>query len=1025
MRRWIIFITDHSLVFILLGVVGFLISLFLIKDLNVEAFPDPSAPSVEVVVIYEGKSAEEVEKRITLPMEVGLASMRGLERINTTSLYGLCDIKCKFSYDIRYLEAKQEVINRFTNIVLPDGAQPTIIAGDMGEVMQYVLVGSHNLMELRTIQEWVAARYIKTAQGVQDVASYGGFIKAYVVKVIPEDLIKYGITLSQVMEALSKSNINVGGRVIELGDQFYMVRGLGLIKSLADIENNVVSYKNGKAVLIKNVARVSFGNVPRTGMVIYNQNDDAVMGNVILRRGEKSIPAIRSIQEKVEDLNNGILPPGIKAIPYYERWQLIRTVIQKVLETASSGVALVAIALFLFLGNLRAAIITALVIPFSLGITLAIMAARGESANLLSIGAIDFGIIADIALVLTENYVRVARKYGVSPGPLTRASGERALVRAAGEVGTPIILLVVIIVLAFIPIFTMKGAEKQIFWPMAATYSYALFFTLILTLTFLAAGIHTFLEGHEGRDFRIFEYLQGYYLNLVSFLLRRPRAVVALAACILLAGFGLGFKVIGTQFLPKLDEGNIYIRINFPYSIALSKTHENARMIRDVLIALPEAKSVAVRIGRPEDGTEATGPSNSEYYVNLRPYSQWKRNITKAQLEEEIRRKLSRLFPNVSMSLSQYMEDNLAEMTSGVKGENVVKVFGEDLRELDRIAREIKEKIEKVPGVEDVGIFKELGQPNLLIEVDRANASAVGLTVQEVLDMVSAALGGKVVSQVIEGDKHFSLQVSFPYDYRREPEKIGRIPVVLPSGGIVPLSRVARIRYDTGASFIYRENHKRYIPIKFSVSAHDLGGTVRKAQETAGTVKIPEGYFVKWSGIFNEMIEAFRRFYISIPLSIFLILILLYIFYGNLRNVLLTIVAPICTVFGGLVSLLLTGQPLSISAVVGFVSVIGISIFNTCIWITHYLEVYREKRDQDKAVLETTRDKFRPVLMGGLIASLGLLPASIAHGVGSQVQKPLAIVVVGGMLIGTAIILLLMPLLFRFVQVEKKERGGP
>jgi len=365
------------------------------------------------------------------------------------------------------------------------------------------------------------------------------------------------------------------------------------------------------------------------------------------------------------------------------------------------------------------------------------------------------------------------------------------------------------------------------------------------------------------------------------------------------------------------------------------------------------------------------------------------------------------------------MEDNLEEMTSGVKGENAVKVFGEDLHELDRLAKEMKERIEKVPDVEDVGILRELGQPNLLIEVDRVNAAAVGLSVQEVLDMVSAALGGRVVSQVIEGDKNFALQVSFPYDFRREPEKISNIPIVLPTGGVIPLSRVAHIHYDTGASFIYRENHKRYIPIKFSVTSKDLGGTVYKIQKEAEKVKLPEGYYLDWSGLFNEMMEAFRRFYISIPLALFLILILLYIFYGNMRNVFLTMVAPTCTVFGGLISLLITDQPLSISAVVGFISVIGISIFNTCIWITHYREIYREKRNKEDAVLEAVRDKFRPVLMGGLIASLGLLPASLAHGVGSQVQKPLAIVVVGGMLIGTGIILLVMPLLFRFVDIEK------
>jgi cobalt-zinc-cadmium resistance protein CzcA len=1019
MRRWIIFITDNNFVFLLLSFVGFLVSLFLVKDLNVEAFPDPSPPMVEIVSIYEGKSAEEVEKRITLPIEIGLASMRGMERLSSISLYGLSDIKCKFSYDIPYREARQEVINRLADTPVPDGVQPNIIASPMGEVMQYIVTGSNNLMELRTIQDWIVGRYLKTAQGVEDVASYGGYIKAYTVRVNPDNLIKYGITLSQVIDALSKSNINVGGRTIEIGDQYYMVRGLGLIKNLDDIANNAVSSKNGKSVLIKNVATVDLGNIPRTGIVIYNNNDDAVMGNVILRRGEKSIPSIKSINEKVKELNDRILPKGIKIIPYYERWELITTVIKKVLETASSGVLLVALALFLFLGNLRAAIITALVIPISLAITLAVMAARGESANLLSIGAIDFGIIADIALVLTENYVRVARLHRPSQKAMVRATGERMLVKAAGEVGTPIILLVLIIMLAFIPIFTMKGAEKQIFSPMAKTYTYALFFTLILTFTYLAAAIHTFLEGHEGKEFQFFEKIQNGYVKMISLLLKNHRLVILVISLVVFAGFAVSFELIGTQFLPTLDEGNLYIRITFPYSIALTKTHDNAKKVRDLLMALPETKTVAVRVGRPEDGTDATGPFNSEYNVNLKPYGQWERGITKEQLEAEVREKLNKLYPNASISVSQYMQDNLEEMTSGVKGENAVKIIGEDLHELDRLAKEMKEKMEKVPDVEEVGIFRELGQPNLLIEIDRTNTAALGLSVEEILDMVSAALGGKVVSQVIEGDKSFSLQVSFPYDFRREPEKISDIPIVLPAGGVIPLSRVAHIHYDTGASFIYRENHKRYIPIKFSVVSKDLGGTVYKVQKEVEKVKLPEGYYLDWSGQFNEMKEAFRRFYISIPFAIFLILILLYIFYGNIRNVLLTCVAPICAVFGGLVSLLMTEQPLSISAVVGFISVIGISMFNTCIWITHYIEVYREKKDKAKATMETVRDKFRPVLMGGLIASLGLLPASMAHGIGSQVQKPLAIVIVGGMLIGTVIILLVMPLLFGFVRIEK------
>ncbi len=1019
MRRWVFFVTENSFLFLLIAISSFLISIFLIKDLNVEAFPDPSPPIVEIVSIYEGKSAEEVEKRITLPIEIGLASMRGMERLNSISLYGLSDVKCKFSYDIPYREARQEVINRLADTPVPDGVQPNIIASPMGNVMEYVLYGSNNLMELRTLQDWVVARHLKTAHGVEDVASYGGFIKAYTVKVNPDDLIKYGVTLSQVIDALSKSNTNVGARTIELGDQYYMVRGLGLIKSLEDIGNNVVTYKNGKAVLIKNIAEVSLGNIPRTGIVMHNRNDDVMMGTVILRRDEKSIPSIRSIHEKIKELNNRILPKGIRIEPYYDKWELIITVIKKVLENATLGVGLVAIALFLFLGNLRAAIMTALVIPVSLSITLAVMAIRGDSANLLSIGAIDFGIIADIALVLTENYVRVARQHGPGQKSLIRATQERLMIKATREVGTPIILLVFIIVLAFIPIFTMKGAEKQIFSPMAKTYSYALIFTLILTFTYLAAAIHTFLEGHEGKEFGFFEIMQGYYVHLVSILLKKPRVVIFVSSVIILAGFVFSFKVIGTQFLPKLDEGNIYMRVIFPYSISLSKAHENAKRVRDGLMEFEEVKNVSGRVGRPEDGTDPTGPFNSEYYVDLKPYGQWKKRITKEQLENEIREKVFILFPNADVSISQYIEDNLEEMTSGVKGENAVKIFGDDLHELDRLAKEMEEAVKKVPSVEDIAVYRELGQPNLLIEVDRQNAAAVGLNVQEILDMVSAALGGRTVSQVIEGDKNFALQVSFPYDFRREPEKISNIPIVLPSGGVVPLSRVAHIHYDTGASFIYRENHKRYIPIKFSVTSKDLGGTVDKVQKETEKIKLPGGYYVEWSGLFNEMMEAFQRFYISIPLALFLILILLYIFYGNVSNVLLTMVAPTCTVFGGLISLLLTGQPLSISAVVGFISVIGISIFNTCIWIQHYFEVYRETKDKEKATFDAVRDKFRPVLMGGLIASLGLLPASMAHGPGSQVQKPLAIVVVGGMLIGTVIILLVTPLLLKYVRLEK------
>ncbi len=1020
MRRWMIFVSENSAIFLVLGLVSVLVSAFMIKDLNVEAFPDPSPPMVEVVTIYDGRSAEEVEKRITIPIEVALASMRGLERINSASLYGLSDIKCKFSYDMPYLQARQEVINRLGGVNLPDQLEPSIIPSPMGEIMQYTLQGSNNLMELRTLQDWTVGRYIKTAKGVEDVASYGGYIKAYTVKVMPESLIKYGITLSQVIDALSKSNINVGGRTLELGNQYYMVRGIGLIRDIEDIKNNVIAYKGGKPVLIKQIAEVGLGNIPRTGIVIYNDQDDVVMGNVVIRRGEKSIPSIKSVHEKVDDLNNRVLPKGIKVVPYYERWDLIKSVIMKVIENTVVGMLLVGACLFIFLGSWRAATLVAITVPMSLAITLAMIYLGGDSANILSIGAIDFGIIADISLVLCENYVRIARKSKSALGDPGKPIGERTLVRAAAEVGTPIILLVLIIVLALLPVFTMKGAEKQLFSPMARTYSYALAMGLLLTFTFLTAGLHTFLRGHESMEFGFFETLRDRYSQLVESFFRRERAVLIATGVVMIVGFAIGFKFIGTQFLPKLDEGNIYMRVTFPYSISLSTTHEDAKKVRDILMGFPEIKSVAVRVGRPEDGTDATGPFNSEYNCNLKPYGEWKRGITKEQLQEEVRQKVTTLFPNTNISVSQYMQDNLEEMTTGVKGENAVKIVGDDLIELDKTSKQVEDALQKIPGIKDVAAYRELGQPNLLIEVDRANAAAVGLTVQEILDMISAALGGRIASQVVEGDRLFGLYVSFPPEYRTHPDKIAAIPIVLPGGGVVPLDRIADVHYGTGASYIYRENFRRYIPVKFSVTAKDLGGTVAKAQKEASRIKMPEGYYFEWSGIFNEMLEAFRRFYVSIPISIFLIFMLLYMYYGNLRNTLLTAVAPLCTVFGGLMSLLLAGQPLSISAVVGFVSVVGISTFHTCILITHYIEAFEETKNPIEATYQTVKDKFRPVLMVGLVASLGLLPASMAHGVGSQIQKPLAIVVVGGMLIGTGIILLVMPLLFKYVQTEKK-----
>ncbi len=1013
MKRWIVFVTEHHFLFLLLVFGCFFLSFFLAKDLNVEAFPDPSPPIIEIVVLYEGRSAEEVERQITIPTEIALAGMVKLERINAISLYGLSDIKCKFSYDIQYKEAKQQVINRLSSLTLPDNIQPAIIPNPIGEVMRYSITGSDNLMELRTIQDWIVARHIKTAEGVEDVPSYGGYIKSYNVKVFPEKLVKYGIPLSQVLDSLTKSNTNVGGRAIEFGDQYYMVRGLGLIKSLSDIENSLVAVtKNGKPIQIKNIAEVTISNIPRTGIIGLNEKDEIVMGTVIIRKDAKSIPTIKLIHEKIKELNERILPNGIKVVPYYERWDLIMTVVKKVIETAATGITLVTIVLFIFLGNLRAAILTAIVIPISLLFSLSIMALKGESVNFLSIGAIDFGIIADIPLILVENYFRISKQLG---------STTIAIEKASEEVGKPVFFSVIIILVAFTPLFMMKGAESQIFSPMAQTYLYTIIATTVLTFTYLVAAKHVFLKNASEREFGFIEVMREKYIKLIEILQKKSRIVFIITFIVFAGNIALGIKVLGTQFLPKMDEGNIYIRTIFPYSISLSKTYENAKKIRNILMSFQEVQTVDFKAGRPEDGTDPTGPFNTEYYVLLKPHSQWKRKITKEGLENIIREELKKSFPNADMNISQYIEDNLQEAMSGVKGENSVKIFGNDLHELDKVAKEVKENLESVSGIEDVGIFRELGQPNLLIEVNRENISVLGLTVQDVLDIVPVALGGKAVSEIIEGEKRFSLLVGFPPEYRNKPEKIASIPVILPSGGIVALSRLADIHYGTGASFIYRENFRRFVPVKFSVTAKDLGGTVAHAQEKMASIKLPEGYYMEWSGMFNEMKQAFKRFYVSIPLTGFLILLVLFLNYRSVKNVLIALVAPAFDIFGGVISLLITGHALSVSAMVGFISIIGVSVLNASILISHYIRLRQSRETRENAVIEAAKDRLRPVVMGGLVASFGLLPTALVTGVGSQIQKPLATVVVGGMLIDTLMILLILPLLLKYVHVEGEE----
>lgn len=1004
MRRLANFFIDNFLAVLLFTAITIAVSIVLVRDLNIEAFPDPAPPILEIVTTNEGHSAEEIEKQITTPLEIALAGMPGLENVNSVSLYGLSDIKCKFSYDVSYKDARQEVLNRLAQADIPAEVTPEIIPNAIGEIMRYRIVGNRSMSELRTYQDWVVSRYLKTVPNIADIGSYGGAIKAYSVVVHPDDLIKYKIPLSDVIQSLSKSNVNVGGRVLEFGDQYYTIRGVGLIKNTSDIENTIITIKNGRPIYVKNLANVSISTMPRTGIAGLNQANDIVMGVVVLRKNAPSVSTMEELHKKIDELNNGILPKDIKVVPFYDRQDLLHTVVDKLKETASIGMILVFVIILLFLGDLRAALIVAAIIPMSLLYTLALMANQHESANLLSLGAIDFGIIVDIPLIVIENYFRLKHQ-GRQHIP--------AIVETASEVGKPIIFSILIIFLAFIPLFAMKGAESQIFLPMAKTYVYAITFAFILTFSFLLASKYSFLLHSHEKVLPFLDWAKAKYMRVIA---RITSKMAVIATGIVLALTLLITTIMGAEFLPKMDEGNLYIRAIFPYSISLNQSYENSKKIRDLLEKYPEIQTIEFQAGRPEDGTDPTGPFNSEYFVKLKGYSEWHRGITKEELENEVRQALKGSFPNADISVSQYIEDNLAEAMSGVKGENSVKIFGDDLYTLDRLAKEIEAKIKKIDGVTDVGIFKETGQPSLIVEADREQAALYGVNVEDLMDIVSSSLDGRAITKIIEQDKRFDLVVRFPDTYRKSIENIKDIPIILNDGGIIPLSKITKIYYDTGASFVYRENFKRFIPIKFSVASNDLAGTVAKVQAAIDTVKMPDGYLSNLSGRFEQMQGAFGRLKIMTPVAMFLITLVLFIYFGSMQNTVIILTAALFSVFGGLSFLFLLGQSLSVSASVGFISILGVSILNASIFVIHYLQLYRDGMDTEEAIVQTASDKFRAILMTGLTASIGLLPAMLSTGVGSQVQKPLAIVVVGGMLIGTFILLLLMPPLLRFVK---------
>jgi cobalt-zinc-cadmium resistance protein CzcA len=1000
------------------------------QQLNIEAYPDPTPPMVDIVTQSPGLSAEEIERYITIPLEAQVAGIKNLKVIRTISLYGLSDVKLQFSFDYTYDQALQQVLNRLSQLApLLNNAQPQISPlSPIGEIYRYRLVGppNYSVLDLKTLQDWVLQRRFKVVPGVIDVTSWGGRTKTYELQVDFNKLVANGLTMPQLLQAVSNSNINVGGNTVNIGSQSAVVRGVGLIRSIDSLANTMIASNGGTAVLVKDVANVTVGEQPRLGIAGENQDDDIVQGIVLMRRGEQSSPTITRVEELVETINNStILPPGVRIERIYDRKDLIETTTKTVLENMVLGIVLIVVLQWLFLGDLRSAIIVGATIPFALFFAVSILVLRGESANLLSVGAIDFGLIVDATVIMVEAiFRRLAHTNRMSASEQAAISAkiimdmkQHAILTAAADVSRSIFFAAAIIIAAFLPLFTLSGVEGNIFSPMARTYAYALAGGLLATFTVTPALCAIILPAHvEETETLIMRFLHRLYMPVLARSLANRRLVL-MGGAALVVMTAVAVHLLGLEFLPKLEEGNLWIRATLPPTISLQEGNSYVNDMRKLIAARPEIVSVVSQHGRPDDGTDAAGFFNAEFFAPLKPAKEWPDGEDKDALTARLLAQLQEKFPGVEFNFSQYLQDNVSEAVSGVKGENSIKLYGNDLQALTDTANKIKSVLATVQGITDLAVFTSLGQPTIQIDIDRARAARYGLSPGDINTTIRTAIGGDSAGDLYEpgSDRHFPIIVRLAPQFRRSAEAIHnlRIGAQGPNGITqVPLSEVATIKLVSGAAYIYREQQERYLPIKFSVRERDLGGAIQEAQQkVAAQVQLPPGSRLEWVGEFGNLQDAIKRLSIVVPISLALIAMLIWFNFGSVVDTVLTMSVIPMAVFGGILGLLLTGIPFSVSAAIGFIALFGISVMDGIIILSQYNQLIDEGMERGRAILRTGELQLRPVLMTCLVAGIGLLPAAVSSGIGSQVQKPLAIVVVAGMMLAPAVILIMLPAL--------------
>ena len=1027
MLKNIITFSLQQRIFVLMG--AFVITIagwFALQNLPIEAFPDVEDVHVGIVTQAPGLAPEEVERVVSLAIEHQMSGVPHLAQMRSVSITGLSVITLTFSEHTDDYFARQQVLERLQSVTLPPGLQPTLapLTTAVGEIYRYIVEAPKNMAQrdIRAIQDWQIIPILRTVPGVADITSFGGSVKEYQIQLNPYLLSKFGISIDQVNKALSNNSSNVGGGLIHRGDESLVVRGVGLYENLDDIAQAVITSRLGKPILVSDVGKVSIGDKPRSGIVSYNQHDDVVEGIVIMNKGQNPAKVIEALRTKVEETNKK-LPIGVRIAPFYDRTNLINHTVNTVTENLIVGALLVVAILLIFLRNWRAALIVAAVIPLSLLFAFIVMDICGVSANLISLGAVDFGIIIDSAVVLVEALmVKLAfTQLDKFPKHATYSWRIQTLKNTAIEMGRPILFSKVIIILAFLPIFTFQRVEGKIFSPMAFTLSFALLGAIILTLTLIPALL-SFTMRREDMAEKHSKWMGAIKEGYKQFLLRmaKIRIFVILASVALLALSLLLAPMLGSEFLPKLDEGNIWLTISLPPSTSLEKSKEIERHVRKILTSYKEVKMVSAAVGRPDDGTDPKGPNNIEIFADLNPSDSWN-FTTKEALINDMSEKIHKI-PGIPTNFSQVIQDNVEEALSGVKGEIAIKIFGSDLGILEAKANQVVNVLNSVQGATDVEAIRISGNSELDITLDRTKLARYGLTVSDVNNTVQTALADNAVSTFYDGDRRFDVTLRLDDSFRDAVDDIGRLPITLPDGmSSISLGGVADIAVKQGASRVSREGVSRVVSIKCNLVNRDQGSFVKEAMaKVSENVKLPVGYSITWGGQFENQQRAMKRLEVIVPLSILLIFVILFWAFKSVRNALLVLLMIPFTLIGGLAGLGLAGLHLSVSAAVGFIALAGISVQNGVIMVEQIKNLIMEGYDLSTAVLDGAIARLRPILMTAFMAGLGLLPAALSHSIGSETQRPFAVVIVGGLITATFFTLLLLPLLFPYFSDEAK-----